>query len=79
MALELAELGFEWIELSHGIRMSLVPGILRAIEEKVVRVASLHNFCLLPVGVQVAAPNFYLLSSANAAEQGLMGSADTPV
>ena len=59
MLVELAELGFRHVELSHGTRISLVPGILKAIEEKLIKVASLHNFCPLPVGVMGAAPNLY--------------------
>ncbi len=54
-----AGLGFEWVGLSHGIRVTLVPGILRAVEEGVIKVASCHNFCPLPAGVQQAAPNLY--------------------
>ena len=32
MLREIRELGFEHAELSHGIRISLVPGILEAVE-----------------------------------------------
>lgn len=59
MIKELAELGFQYVELSHGTRLSLVPGILKAVGEGMVKVASVHNFCPLPVGVMGAAPNLY--------------------
>ena len=59
MIQEMAGLGFESIELSHGIRITLVPGILRAVEEGVVKVSSTHNFCPLPTGVMHAAPNIF--------------------
>ncbi len=59
MIVELRELGFEYVELSHGIRMTLVSGILRAFEEGIIKISSTHNFCPLPSGVQHAAPNFY--------------------
>jgi sugar phosphate isomerase/epimerase len=59
MLKEMAALGFEYIELSHGIRITLVPGILRAVEEGVVKVSSTHNFCPLPAGVVQAAPNLF--------------------
>lgn len=59
MLREMAALGFEYVELSHGIRITLVPGILRAIEEGVIKVASTHNFCPLPTGVVQAAPNLF--------------------
>ena len=32
MVEEMVSLGFKRIELSHGIRLSLVPGILQAVE-----------------------------------------------
>lgn len=69
MLQEMAGLGFEWVELSHGIRITLVPGILKAVEEGVVKVASCHNFCPLPTGVMHAAPNLYVCSSADARER----------
>jgi sugar phosphate isomerase/epimerase len=59
MAKEMAGLGFEHIELSHGIRITLVPGVLRAVEEGVVKISSTHNFCPLPTGVVQAAPNLF--------------------
>ncbi len=59
MVREMASLGFEWIELSHGIRLSLIPGILKALQEGIAKVSSVHNFCPLPTGVLHAAPNLY--------------------
>lgn len=69
MLREIADLGFEYVELSHGIRITLVPGILRAVEEGVVKVASCHNFCPLPTGVNRAAPNLYMPSAPDARER----------
>jgi sugar phosphate isomerase/epimerase len=65
MLAEIAALGFRDVELSHGIRLSLVPGIVRAVEEKLVRVRSTHNFCPLPPGVNSAAPNIFTPSSSD--------------
>jgi len=59
MLKEMADLGFDHIELSHGIRITLVPGLIRAVEEGVVAVSSTHNFCPLPTGVVQAAPNLF--------------------
>ncbi len=59
MLKEMAALGFEYAELSHGIRITLVPGIIRAVEEGVVKISSTHNFCPLPTGVVQAAPNLF--------------------
>jgi sugar phosphate isomerase/epimerase len=69
MVRELAELGFGYVELSHGIRLSLVPGILKALEAGVARISSVHNFCPLPVGVMGAAPNLYEPSAASRRER----------
>lgn len=69
MLQEMAGLGFEWVELSHGIRITLVPGILRAVEEGIVKVVSCHNFCPLPTGVSRAAPNLYLPSARDGRER----------
>lgn len=69
MLQEMAGLGFEYAELSHGIRITLVPGILKAVEEGVIKIASCHNFCPLPTGVTHAAPNLYMPSSADHRER----------
>jgi sugar phosphate isomerase/epimerase len=69
MLKEMAALGFEWAELSHGIKIVLVPGILKAVEAGVIKIASCHNFCPLPTGVNHAAPNLYMPSSADARER----------
>ena len=68
MAQEMAGLGFGHIELSHGIRITLVPGLLRAVEEGVVRIGSTHNFCPLPTGVIHAAPNLFEPSASGPRE-----------
>lgn len=65
MIAEIAALGFKHVELSHGIRVSLVPGILRALEEGLVEVTSTHNFCPLPPGVNSAAPNLFTPTSTD--------------
>ncbi len=59
MLREIRELGFDYAELSHGIRMALVPGILEAVAAGEIKISSLHNFCPLPLGVETPAPNLY--------------------
>jgi sugar phosphate isomerase/epimerase len=63
MLREIRELGFEYAELSHGIRISLVPGILEAVDAGEIKISSLHNFCPLPMGIVHAAPNIYQFSA----------------
>lgn len=59
MLREMASLGFEYVELSHGIRITLVPGVLKALDEGIVGISSTHNFCPLPTGIAHAAPNLF--------------------
>ena len=66
---EIRDLGFEYAELSHGIRLSLLPGIFDAVEAGVIRISSLHNFCPLPMGVNSAAPNIFKFTAENARER----------
>jgi sugar phosphate isomerase/epimerase len=63
MLAEIRELGFAYAELSHGIRLSLLPGILDAVNAGEIKISTLHNFCPLPVGVNGPAPNLYEFSS----------------
>src|SRR5580658_5501459 len=65
MLREIRELGFEYAELSHCIRLSLVPGILEAVQAGEIKVSTLHNFCPLPIGVDKPSPNLYEHSSGS--------------
>lgn len=69
MLREIRDLGFEYAELSHGIRISLLPGIFEAVEAGEIKISSLHNFCPLPMGVDRAAPNIYKFSSEDRRER----------
>lgn len=69
MLQEIAALGFDHAELSHGIRVSLVPGILAAVDAGEIRISTLHNFCPLPMGVTHAAPNIYQFTSDDPRER----------
>lgn len=70
MLREITGMGFTNVELSHGIRVSLIEGILKARQQDPrIRVASLHNFCPLPVGYIRSSPNVYILSSERESER----------
>jgi sugar phosphate isomerase/epimerase len=71
MLLEIRELGFQYAELSHGIRLSLLPGIIEGVAAGEIKISSLHNFCPLPMGITNAAPNLYQFSSDNPREREL--------
>ncbi|MDP9186052.1 MAG: sugar phosphate isomerase/epimerase [Verrucomicrobiota bacterium] len=63
MLREIVDLGFDRVELGHGIRISLMPGIQKMYETGKVKFSSLHNFCPLPVEVMGASPDCYQFSS----------------
>jgi sugar phosphate isomerase/epimerase len=63
------ELGFDLIELGHGIRLSLMPGIQKVFDAGEVRFSSLHNFCPLPVEVMMASPDCYQFSAVSSEER----------
>jgi len=69
MLQEIRELGFEYAELSHGIRLTLLPGILTAVDAGEIKISSVHNFCPLPMGVDRAAPNIFKFSSEDRRER----------
>ena len=54
-----AELGFEYVELGHSTTMASMEGIIKAVEEGVVKVSSLHNFCPVPPFASGAVPNLF--------------------
>ena len=64
-----AELGFDLVELGHGIRLSLIPGIQKVFDAGEVRFSSLHNFCPLPVEVMTASPDCYQFSAVSSEER----------
>jgi sugar phosphate isomerase/epimerase len=63
MLQEIVDLGFRAVELSHGIRLSLLEGIARSLSANAVEVTSLHNFCPLPVDIMQAAPDCFQCTS----------------
>ena len=71
MLREIRDLGFQYAELSHGTRISLLPGILEAVDAGEMRISSLHNFCPLPMGVTYPAPNLYQFSAERPREREL--------
>lgn len=60
---EIRELGFDAIEASHGLSLSLMPGVIKAVEEKRIRVEGVHNFCPAPIEVSGDAPDAYQFTS----------------
>ena len=71
MLREIRDLGFAYAELGHSTRISLLPGILEAVEAGEIKISSVHNFCPLPMGVNYAAPNLYQFSAERPREREL--------
>lgn len=69
MIAEIVELGFSWIELSHGMTVAKLPGIRRAFEAGMFRCAGVHNFFPSPVEVMIDAPDAYEFTSHRAADR----------
>src|SRR6188768_3890857 len=69
MLREIRDLGFEYAELSHGIRISLLPGVIEAVDAKEIKISTLHNFCPLPIGINHAAPNIFKFTSQDRRER----------
>jgi sugar phosphate isomerase/epimerase len=71
MLREIRQLGFPTVELGHAIRFSLWPGILKAWEEDLIKINSLHNFCPVPASVYRPNPNCYEFSDARASVRAM--------
>ena len=63
MLQEILDLGFEHVELGHGIRISLMEGIQRYYDAGKVHFSTLHNFCPLPVEITRPSPDCFQYSS----------------
>ncbi len=60
---EILELGFDTIELSHGMTITKVPGIQRAFDQGMFKCCGVHNFFPSPVEVMMDAPDAYEFTS----------------
>lgn len=59
MVSEILALGFDTIEISHGLKVSLLPGIIKMVRAGHVKVSGVHNFCPSPVELMIDAPDAY--------------------
>ncbi len=60
---EILEMGFENLELSHGMTVAKVPGIRKAYAAGMFTCAGVHNYFPSPVEVMIDAPDAYEYSS----------------
>lgn len=71
MLAEIAELGFDRVELGYDTRIDLVPGIQKVLASGAMTVGSLHNYCPVPVGAPRGHPELYTLASPDRREREL--------
>ncbi|MDP3849336.1 MAG: sugar phosphate isomerase/epimerase [Luteolibacter sp.] len=60
---EIVDLGFQHIELSHGMTIAKLPGIRRAYQRGLFTCSGVHNFFPSPVEVMIDAPDAYEFTS----------------
>lgn len=60
---EILGMGFDTIEVSHGLKISLLPGIQKAFKDGRIKISGVHNFCPSPVEVMIDAPDCYEFTS----------------
>lgn len=63
MMSEIRLLGFDTVELGHGLKLSLVPGIKRLYQRGRIKITSLHNFCPAPVEALGDDPSYFEFTS----------------
>lgn len=63
MVHEILKLGVTKLEISHGLKISLIPGILESFKKGEFTVSGVHNFCPSPVEVMIDAPDCYEYTS----------------
>lgn len=66
---EILGLGFDTMEISHGLKVSLLPGIRKAFQAGRIKVSGVHNFCPSPVELMIDAPDAYEYTSHRAADR----------
>jgi len=60
---EIVDLGFSHIELSHGMTIAKLPGIMKAHERGLFTCTGVHNYFPAPVEVMIDAPDAYEFTS----------------
>jgi len=63
MLREILDLGFDHVELSHGLNVHMMDGVLKFAEHGKISITSLHNFCPQPIEVISDSPDCYEFSS----------------
>ena len=62
---EVITLGFDQIEMGYNLQTYLVPGIKKMVDERAIKVTSVHNFCPVPPAAPEGHPEVYTLASSS--------------
>lgn len=70
---EIKNLGFQDLELSFNLPLSMIEGIEKALKNNSLEILSLHNYCPIPDGLkpEVALPDYYSMASLEQEERKL--------
>jgi len=60
---EVLALGLSSVELGFDTTMDLVPGIVKMVKDKSIKVSSLHNYCPLPFGAPKPHPEIFTFTN----------------
>ena len=66
---EILELGFDTVELSHGMTVTKLPGLRKAFAAGAFRCSGVHNYFPSPTEVMIDAPDAYEFSSHREGER----------
>ena len=66
---EIVKLGFDRIELSHGMTIAKLPGIRKAFKRGLFTCTGIHNFFPSPVEVMIDSPDAYQFTSHRLADR----------
>ena len=66
---EIVDLGFDRIELSHGMTIAKLPGIRKAFKRGLFTCTGIHNFFPSPVEVMIDSPDAYQYTSHRPADR----------
>ncbi len=65
MIQEILDLGFKSVELGYDLTIDLLPGVRAMVEDKAIKVNSLHNFCPVPIGAPCGHPELFHLAATD--------------
>ncbi|MDP3789873.1 MAG: TIM barrel protein [Candidatus Omnitrophota bacterium] len=68
---EIKELGIDSVELNFKLSRAMVDGVAELVDQNLVKVLSLHNFCPVPDSIEIskASPDYYSLASLDPDER----------